>query len=226
MVGLAAAVCGLVAISAEGQTASAAPRSTSVENSENAQLRPTGAKRVHRRKRGRLVRSPRSRRAPAVAFCSDPNVSGCARPVGRTLQAYASAPPPVARRAVGTTDRRCLVPAARALLSQLEVRFGPVRVVSTCRRGATIAGTRRPSMHRYGKAIDFIAPAGRKAEVISWLREHSPGVTMTYRGMQHIHTDVGSYRGVFLGGRGRRSERRQSRAKSSETTWGSGAANF
>jgi hypothetical protein len=130
---------------------------------------------------------------------------GRAAPAAGTLQAYALAGP------ANRTDRGCLVSAAASLLAQLEAQFGPVRVVSTCRNGATIAGTRRPSMHRFGKAFDFIAPAGRKAAIIRWLRANSPGVTMTYRGMHHVHTDVGSYRRVILGAGGRRAARRQSR---------------
>ena len=144
-------------------------------------------------------------RAPAAAGCFGPDMPNCPGPVAGTLQAYALAAP------VRNTDRGCLAPAARALLQRLEMRFGAVRVVSTCRRGATIAGTRRPSLHRYGKAIDFVAPAGRKAAVVRWLRRHSPGVTMTYRGMKHIHTDVGTYRRVIIGAGSRRSVRRQSR---------------
>ena len=131
---------------------------------------------------------------------------------GHHAYAYAAARP--ARGA----PRGCLVPAARRLLAELETQFGAVRVVSTCRRGAVIAGTRRPSQHRYGKAIDFLAPPGRKAEVVRWLREHSPGVTMTYHRMNHIHTDVGHYRRVILDAGGRRSAHRRSRARSAAAT--------
>lgn len=165
----------------------------SVEESENARLHKP------------------LRRAPAAASCSGPDIPDCPKPVAGTLQAYALAAP------VHGADRRCLAPAARALLAQLEMRFGAVRVVSTCRRGAVIAGTRRASLHRYGKAIDFIAPAGRKAAVVHWLREHSPGVTMTYSGMDHIHTDVGTYRRVIIGAGSRRSVRRQSRVSTADT---------
>ena len=147
------------------------------------------------------------RRGPVVpaVSCSGYDVAECPEPLAGTLQAYALAGP------VGGADRGCLVPAARALLARLEMRFGAVRVVSTCRRGAVIAGTRRASLHRYGKAIDFVAPAGGKAAVVRWLRENSPGVTMTYHGMVHIHTDVGTYRRVIIGAGSRRSARRQSR---------------
>ena len=149
------------------------------------------------RRRGSVV--------PDVRGC--PDMAECPGAAAGTLQAYALARP------VGGVDRGCLVPAARTLLTRMEMQFGAVRVVSTCRRGATIAGTRRPSLHRYGKAIDFVAPAGRKAAIVSWLRDHSPGVTMTYHGMAHIHTDVGTYRRVIIGAGGRRSARRQSRMR-------------
>lgn len=88
-------------------------------------------------------------------------------------------------------DRTCLAPRARALLAELETRFGRLVLVSTCRPGAVIAGTGRPSLHRYGKAIDFFAPRGRKAEVVRWLIGRRAGGVMTYRDMAHIHADVG-----------------------------------
>src|SRR5207248_631305 len=81
--------------------------------------------------------------------------------------------------------------AARALLGRIEANFGAVRIVSTCRPGAVIAGTRHPSMHRYGMAIDFVAPSGRKGEIVSWLARNNSGGTMTYPSMNHIHADVG-----------------------------------
>ena len=70
--------------------------------------------------------------------------------------------------------------------------FGPVQIVSTCRPGAVIAGSGRPSKHASGEAIDFNAPAGRKAEIVRWLiANHKRGGTMTYAGMSHIHVDIG-----------------------------------
>jgi len=150
--------------------------------------------RKHRRKTERLSEV-------SAARCSAPN-SACAVPVPGTLQAYATNGSVSTANRSGrgmTTSRNCLTPAARALLARLEAQFGAVKVVSTCRRGATIAGTRQPSMHRYGKAFDFVAPAGRKAEVVRWLRDNSPGVTMTYYRLSHIHTDVGPYHKVIYG---------------------------
>jgi uncharacterized protein YcbK (DUF882 family) len=67
-----------------------------------------------------------------------------------------------------------------------------VQVISTCRPGARIATTGKVSKHASGQAIDFRVP-GRKAEVISWLRQnHNAGGTMTYSDMDHIHVDVGA----------------------------------
>ena len=104
------------------------------------------------------------------------------------------------------TSRTCLTPAARDLLSRIEAQFGRVSLVSTCRPGARIAGTGRPSRHASGNAIDFKAPAGRKADVVRWLiANHQAGGVMTYARMDHIHVDIG-YRFVALaaGGRGRK----------------------
>jgi uncharacterized protein YcbK (DUF882 family) len=98
----------------------------------------------------------------------------------------------------GGSSRSCLQPAARSLLNQIESRFGSVEIISTCRAGATIATTGKPSKHRYGLAIDFSAP-GKKAAVVQWLiANHHSGGTMTYSDMNHIHVDIG-YHFVSLG---------------------------
>jgi uncharacterized protein YcbK (DUF882 family) len=103
----------------------------------------------------------------------------------------------------GGTSRACLTPSARALLSRIEAHFGSVRIVSTC-PGAVIAGSGRPSRHASGNAIDFDAPAGRKAEVVRWLIDnHRSGGVMTYARMNHIHVDIGR-RFVALNADGRR----------------------
>jgi len=96
--------------------------------------------------------------------------------------------------------RRCLTPAARGLLERIENKFGPVQVISTCRAGATIAGTGRPSRHASGNAIDFNA-GSRKAEIVQWLiANHHDGGTMTYAGMDHIHVDIGPHFVSIAGG--------------------------
>jgi len=87
--------------------------------------------------------------------------------------------------------RSCLTPSAKNLLTLIEQKFGPVRIVSTCRPGARIRGTGRPSRHASGNAIDFNA-GSRKAAVIKWLiANHHKGGTMTYPNMDHIHVDIG-----------------------------------
>ena len=101
------------------------------------------------------------------------------------------------------TKTACLTPAARALLERIEGEFGPMQIVSTCRPGARIRGTGRPSKHATGNAIDFNAGA-RKGEVVRWLiANHKSGGVMTYAGMSHIHVDIG-YPFVSLNSGGRR----------------------
>jgi hypothetical protein len=102
----------------------------------------------------------------------------------------------------GGAGRGCLQPQAQALLSRIEGQFGAVQLISTCRPGAVIAGSGKPSKHRYGLAIDFNA-GGRKGAIVQWLiANHHSGGTMTYSGMNHIHVDIGP-RFVSLGSRSR-----------------------
>ena len=78
--------------------------------------------------------------------------------------------------------------------------FGPVKLVSTCRPGATIAGTGRPSRHASGNAMDFDAGI-HKARIVDWLiANHHEGGTMTYADMDHIHVDIGPYFVAIAGG--------------------------
>ena len=101
----------------------------------------------------------------------------------------------------GGASRTCLTAETRAVLNRLEARFGTVKVISTCRPGAVIAGTNRPSYHRYGKAVDFNVPRGvSKQTVVQWLYANNRGVVMTYRSMGHVHFDTGSYHKIAYGG--------------------------
>jgi hypothetical protein len=89
--------------------------------------------------------------------------------------------------------RKCLTSAVRAVLDQIEARFGPVRAISTCRPGARIAGSGRISRHASGNAVDFEA-GSRKGAIVKWLiANHKNGGTMTYSDMSHIHVDVGQH---------------------------------
>lgn len=92
----------------------------------------------------------------------------------------------------GGASRSCLQASAQALLSRIEAQFGPMQVISTCRPGARVAGSGRPSKHAFGLAIDFRVPGGRKAEVVRWLAaNHHGGGVMTYGHSSHIHVDIG-----------------------------------
>lgn len=107
---------------------------------------------------------------------------------------------PFALRDPADAPRTCLTPAAHALLERIEEKFGPVRVISTCRPGATIAGTRWPSRHASGNAVDFNA-GSRKPEILEWLiANHRDGGTMTYADMDHIHVDIGRHFVSIAGG--------------------------
>jgi hypothetical protein len=104
-------------------------------------------------------------------------------------------PEPRAPRRDAASERMlaCLKPAARALLERIEAEHGPMRLISTCRPGARIAGSGRISKHATGEAIDFEAGA-RKGAVVRWLiANHKAGGTMTYSDMSHIHVDIGHH---------------------------------
>ena len=92
-----------------------------------------------------------------------------------------------------SSSRSCLTGEARNLLRRIENQFGSVEIISTCRPGARIATSGRPSKHASGEAIDFRIP-GKKGKVVQWLRDHhGSGGTMTYSDMDHIHVDVGHH---------------------------------
>lgn len=96
-------------------------------------------------------------------------------------------------KSYASANRGCLTSQAQALLGRIQNRFGNVQIISTCRPGARIATSGRPSKHASGQAIDFRVP-GRKKEVVSWLiANHHSGGTMTYSDMDHIHVDVGGH---------------------------------
>ena len=87
----------------------------------------------------------------------------------------------------------CLPGSLQTTLSKIRATFGPVRIVSTFRRGAIIAGSGRRSLHASCRAVDFHAPAGKRAAVIAWLRSnHSGGLGIYGCSMSHIHIDNGA----------------------------------
>ena len=159
-------------------------------------------------------RLPRAgkRRSSAGGAVSQAVRSGRRSRAARKTRAGRMAARGIAGFARGGVSRTCLSPPARALLERIEAQFGGVRIVSTCRRGAVIAGSGRPSRHASGNAIDFNAPAGRRLEVVRWLiANHRAGGVMTYAAMNHIHVDIGR-RFVALGsGGGRNRWQRASR---------------
>jgi uncharacterized protein YcbK (DUF882 family) len=56
-----------------------------------------------------------------------------------------------------------------------------------------VRDTGRPSRHRFGLAVDFLA-GSRKGAVVRWLiANHGGGGTMTYSDSQHIHVDIGPH---------------------------------
>lgn len=178
---IAAALAGFVAFAAPA--ALAAPHSDS--NAASAS-RPSVAKNYTAKSNKKYAYKAKSKRSAKY---------GKSRKYGskkglksRSFTKYAS----------GGSSRSCLQPQARALLNRIESQFGAVSIVSTCRPGAVIATSGKPSKHRYGLAIDFDA-GSRKGAVVNWLiKNHHSGGTMTYRGMNHIHVDIG-YRFVSLG---------------------------
>jgi hypothetical protein len=99
--------------------------------------------------------------------------------------------------------RGCLTGQTRQVLSGLEARFGQVKVISTCRPGAVIAGSGQPSQHRYGKAVDFVPRSGQRGAMLAWLRSNAGGAVITYAS-GHIHFDTGGYRNYNISAKARR----------------------
>ena len=90
--------------------------------------------------------------------------------------------------------RNCLPGSIKSILSQIESRYGRVRVISTFRRGARIAGSGRRSYHASCRAVDFHPPRGKYRAVLSYLKSNFRGGIGTYRcRMRHIHIDNGPH---------------------------------
>lgn len=75
-------------------------------------------------------------------------------------------------------------------LRSVESKFGKIRIISSCRPGATVRKTGRPSMHRYCRAVDFNPPRGKYRQVARYLKTTWGGGVGTYSGrFNHIHID-------------------------------------
>lgn len=197
VLGMGAAVC--LAAPAEARLDNG-PISSLYENDgrKSAARQQTKARPAARRNQ-QARRGVQSRRAAQTRRAGSGKQARRGSASSRNRASRSSGNTKVAARAVtaghsgggGGASRSCLTPAARGLLNRIEAQFGPVQVISTCRPGATIRNTGRPSRHASGNAIDFNA-GGRKAAIVAWLRaNHHNGGTMTYARMNHIHVDIG-----------------------------------
>lgn len=85
----------------------------------------------------------------------------------------------------------CVPGSIKAKLGEVRRKFGRIKIISTYRRGARIAGSRRASYHRYCRAVDFNPPRGKYWQVAKYLkRTWRKGGIGTYSGrMNHIHID-------------------------------------
>ena len=91
-----------------------------------------------------------------------------------------------------STSTSCLPGSVKSALWQIQKKFGSIKVVSTHRPGARIAGSGRQSYHASCRAVDFSAPSGKHAAVVKWLRSNFSGGIGTYScSMHHIHLDNG-----------------------------------
>lgn len=97
-----------------------------------------------------------------------------------------------------SASRLCLTAQTASILSALEARVGRISIVSTCRAGAVIAGSGKPSYHRYGMAVDF--NTSNKSAAIAFLKTQ-PVLVMTYSTHNHIHFNTGQ-KGTILAANG------------------------
>lgn len=88
----------------------------------------------------------------------------------------------------------CLPASLKTKLAQIRKKFGPIRIISTHRPGARIAGSGKRSYHASCRAVDFHPPKGKYRAVASWLKANHKGGVGTYScGMHHIHIDNGPH---------------------------------
>ena len=75
-------------------------------------------------------------------------------------------------------------------LKSVEVKFGKLTIISSCRPGARIRKNGRPSMHSYCRAVDFKPPRRKYTAVATYLKRTWSGGVGTYSGrLNHIHID-------------------------------------
>ena len=100
----------------------------------------------------------------------------------------------------------CLPVMVRAALAKADAACG-IKVISTYRRGARIAGTGHVSKHANCRAADFTSR--NYACVRSALADYPGAMSVDARAVGHVHIDDGSYlRFAHGGGRKRFAKRR------------------
>jgi hypothetical protein len=112
---------------------------------------------------------------------------------------------PLARRGTRRShaSASCLPGTMKAVLNNVQARYGPVTVISTHRPGARIRGG-RPSLHASCEAVDFRPARGTYGRVAAYLRSTWNGGMGTYSS-GHIHIDTGpKYHWHSGGGRRKR----------------------
>lgn len=106
----------------------------------------------------------------------------CNVAVANTLQDYSAA---LSRN---TASESCLPGSIRAALGRVRASCGKVRVISTFRRNARIAGSGRPSYHATCRAADFVADYRCAMRVLAgWVG----GLSKDPWRVRHLHMDTG-----------------------------------
>ncbi len=91
-----------------------------------------------------------------------------------------------------STSTHCLPASLKNTIAKLNRKFGRIKIISSHRPGARIAGSGRMSYHASCRAVDFHPPKGKYRAVVAWLKKHHRGGLGTYScGMHHIHIDNG-----------------------------------
>lgn len=95
-------------------------------------------------------------------------------------------------KATASTSLSCLPGNVKVMLNSLTRKFGTLSIVSTYRKNALIAGTRKRSYHASCRAVDFHPPRNKYKQVLAYLRSTWKGGLGTYSGcMHHLHIDNG-----------------------------------